>query len=452
MQTFLKFLTVLLLATGMAAAGWYWVDYNQYPKPPWTAQEKSTIASLWIGNLPDLPPDPGNAVADLPAAARFGHQLFFDKRFSSNGEVACATCHVPSKHFTDGLALAVGVGVGGRSAPSIVGTAYHPFIFWDGRADSQWSQALGPMESPVEHGGSRMQYAHLVASDPDYRTQYEALFGALPDLSDTGRFPARAGPIVKPANPSVTEAWKAMDEKDRKTVTRIYVNIGKAIAAYERLLSPSPARFDHYAESVQNGDRAGLKTLTRDEVEGLRLFIGKARCIECHNGPLFTNDGFHNIATPTVRGKPYDWGRSIGVQKVTNSEFNCLGEYSDARPDDCGELRFIKRVGDDLAGAFKAPGLRNVTQTAPYMHNGQLADLDAVMDHYNKAPVPPFGHSMLVKLDLTPQQLDQLKAFLHTLDSGVDADGFWLEPPEKLQSQYTHPGQAGGGKRAAEIK
>lgn len=424
-----KTFVILVFSAMLGMAGWYWYDALQYPKPAWTAQEKGTIASLWIGNLPALPPDPGNRVADEPAAARLGHQLFFDTRLSGNGKVACATCHIPDKHFTDGRPLAVGMGLGGRSAPSIVGTAYHPFIFWDGRADSQWAQALGPMENPVEHGGSRMQFVHLVADDTGYRTQYETLFGPLPDVSDSARFPAHAGPVDQSASPDIAAAWEAMSEDDRKAITTVYVNLGKAIAAYERLLLPAPSRFDDYAEALINDDWRGRDILTRDEVEGLRLFIGKGRCIECHNGPLFSNDGFANIATPHEQGKPYDWGRSQGVRKVLGSEFNCLGEFSDAQTGDCAELDFIKRTGDDLAGAFKAPGLRNVTQTAPYMHNGKLADLDAVMDHYNKAPAPPFGHSMLVKLDLEPRQLDQLKAFLHSLDSGVNAAPEWLTPP-----------------------
>lgn len=421
-----KILGFFVLLASIVASGWYWVEANRYPKPAWTAEEQGSIASLWLGYLPPLPPDPSNTVADNPAAARFGHQLFFDTRFSSNGEVSCASCHAPAQHFTDGRALAVGVGVGKRSAPSIVGTAYHPFIFWDGRVDSQWAQALGPMESAVEHGGSRAQYAHLVAEDSRYRQQYESLFGALPDISDTTRFPAHAGPVTDTA---AAAAWSSMTTADQGVITRIYANLGKSIAAYERLLQPAAARFDEYAEAIIKDSAGGQGILTRDEVEGLRLFIGKARCIECHNGPLFSNDGFHNIGTPPAQGTPYDWGRSIGVQQVLKSEFNCRGEYSDAQDQDCSELRFVKRVGDDLAGSFKAPGLRNSTQTAPYMHNGQLADLDAVLDHYNKAPAPPFGHSMLVKLDLSPQQLEQLKAFLHTLDSGIDADPVWLEPP-----------------------
>jgi len=429
---------VIILLTAAVGGAWYWLDSLKYPKPGWTDKEKRTLASLWLDKLPELAEDPSNRFADDPAAAELGHRIFFDTRFSGNGEVACVTCHQPDKHFTDGLAQAVGMGVTGRSSPSIVGTAYHPFIFWDGRADSQWVQALGPLESAVEHGGSRMQYAHLIASDEGYRGAYEALFGSMPDFSDTARFPPRAGPVDAKADPETAAAWDAMDEGDRELVTRVFVNIGKAIAAYERLILPASSRFDIYVRSLVEDETPDYELLTRDEVEGLRLFIGKARCLECHNGPRFSNDGFQNIGTTTPDGKPFDFGRSIGVHRVLKAEFNCLSEYSDAEPAECGELRFVKRVGDDLAGSFKVPGLRNVTATAPYMHAGQFEDLEAVMDHYNRAPLSPFGHSMLTKLDLDEQQLDQLIAFLHTLDSGIAADSRWLQPPPMTSEADTY--------------
>lgn len=423
-------ITVLVLLVSMAYGYLYWDEARKFPKPTWTSKERGTIASLWLGNLYNLPEDPSNKVADDLRAAKLGHQIFFDKRFSGNGEVGCVTCHDPDNHFTDGKALAVGMGVTGRSSPTIVGTAYQPFIFWDGRADSHWAQAMGPMESAVEHGGSRMQYAHQVASDDSYRAQYETLFGPLPDLSDETRFPEKAGRVDKKTQPEIAQAWEDMSDEDRETVSRIYSNLGKAIAAYERLLLPDTSRFDDYASIIANSDETPLDILTRDETEGLRLFIGKGRCIECHNGPLFSNDSFANIGTPTLDGKPYDFGRSRGVLQVLKNEFNCTSIYSDvSNPFECSELRFIKRSGDDLIGAMKVPVLRNVTATAPYMHAGQMEDLETVMEHYNKPPQTPFGHNMLTALDLNETQLDQIIAFLHTLDSGIAADPRWLKPP-----------------------
>jgi cytochrome c peroxidase len=114
-------------------------------------------------------------VADDPRAAELGRQLFFDTRLSANGRVACATCHKPDQEFQDGTPLANGVGLTNRRTMPIAGTADSPFLFWDGRKDSQWAQALGPLESPVEHGGNRDQYAQVIAEH--YRPAYEQVFG-----------------------------------------------------------------------------------------------------------------------------------------------------------------------------------------------------------------------------------------------------------------------------------
>ena len=111
---------------------------------PWTAAERALLGSLTP--IPALPPSPGNRVADDPVAVNLGHVLFFDTGLSANGKVACATCHVPEKWFTDSLPLAQGVGQAGRNAPTLMGTQWLPYLFHDGRKDSLWAQALGPME------------------------------------------------------------------------------------------------------------------------------------------------------------------------------------------------------------------------------------------------------------------------------------------------------------------
>src|SRR5215208_5612123 len=113
----------------------------------WTKQELAMLQSLSLGSLGPVPADPSNRYADDSAAAKLGHKLFFDTRLSSNGQVACATCHAPDKDFQDGRPLGVGVGTAGRRTMPVAGTAYSPWQFWDGRSDSQWSQALGPLES-----------------------------------------------------------------------------------------------------------------------------------------------------------------------------------------------------------------------------------------------------------------------------------------------------------------
>jgi cytochrome c peroxidase len=388
----------------------------------WSNDEINALRNLWIGSLPVLPPDPSNIYADDPKAAAFGHKLFFDTRFSSNGEVSCASCHQPELMFTDGLPISIGVGTTTRKSMTIIGTAYSPWQFWDGRKDSHWSQALAPLESIVEHGGTRTQYALLIAKH--YRDEYEAIFGSLPDFSDISRFPEEAGPVDKP---DALAAWERMSTTDRESVTQVFVNIGKAIAAYERLILPAPSRFDRYVEALLNNDKKAMKTeLSPDEVAGLQLFIGRANCIQCHNGPLFTNNDFHNTGVPTRQGLDLDDGRASGVQQLMNDEFNCLSKWSDAGEEDCTELRFVVSEGDQLKGAFKPSTLRNIAETSPYMHAGQFATLEQVLQHYNHPPVSPFGHNELEPLGLTNREMNQIIAFLRTLSGGVNS------PPDLL--------------------
>ena len=167
----------------------------------WTTTQLEELRSMSLTELEPLGPDPTNRVADDARAADLGRRLFFDTRLSSNGRVACSTCHQPDRSFQDGIALATGVGTTARRTMPIAGMARSPFLFWDGRKDSLWAQALGPLESPVEHGGTRAQYAHVIADA--YAREYEELFGALPDLS---RVPRSAGPV---ADAETASAWRA---------------------------------------------------------------------------------------------------------------------------------------------------------------------------------------------------------------------------------------------------
>jgi cytochrome c peroxidase len=415
---------VLLVVVVVATVLW---TTSRTPEPhEWTPEELATLESLWIGNLPPLPPDPSNAVADDPRAAELGHRLFFDTRFSANGEISCATCHQPEKLFTDGRPLSEAIGTTKRHAPSIVGLAHSPWFYWDGRKDSQWSQALSPMEDPAEQAGTRTQFAHLTAAH--YSDAYEPLFGPLPDLSDGDRFPPFAGPN---GNEAEQAAWEAMAPEDRDAINRVYAGMGKAIAAYERLVMPGPSRFDEYVEALVRGDAGkAAATLTADEALGLRIFIGEGSCTDCHNGPLLTNNGFHNIGLPLAPGTAFDSGRIKGVERMLADPFNCRSPYSDAGEADCEELRFVKTEGMELIGGFKVPSLRNVAETAPYMHLGQIPTLRGVLEHYDRAPVPLMGHSDLVPLNLSNQEMNRLEAFLRSLSAPLATPDRWLKPPE----------------------
>jgi len=393
----------------------------------WSKQELATIRSLWIDNLPTLLANSGNRVADNADAAEFGQKIFFDKRFSANGRVACASCHKPELYFTDGLKVSQGIGTAKRNSPTIVGASYSAWFFRDGRADSLWSQALEPLEDRQEHGGSRSQYAQIIYNDPAYRASYEKLFGAMPDLSDKARFPAYAGPVK---SRRLLKAWKSMSDKDQKAVTLVFVNFAKAIAAYERLLKAAPSRFDNYVKAIVNSDNAKMNQLMSvDELAGLKLFVSKANCMICHNGPMLTDFSFHNIATPPTSTKRYDWGRNKGARKVKKSEFNCRGEYNDTKNKQCPELDYIVFHKEETAAAFKTPSLRNVSKTAPYMHAGQYKTLSDVMKHYADPPSTKVGTSDLLPVKLNKTELAQLEAFLLTLDSPVDANLKLLRAP-----------------------
>jgi cytochrome c peroxidase len=357
----------------------------------WSEEEISVLKSLWLESLPDLPVDSSNAVADDPVAADFGRQLFFDSRLSANGGIACATCHQIERRFTDGLQKGQAIGTTDRHTPSIVGSAYSPWQFWDGRRDSQWAQALAPLEDANEHGSNRTDVVRLITTDSDYRPIYESLFGTLPDALFT----------------------------NAELLNTAFANVGKSIAAFERTLMPTPSRFDEYVTALVNDYEINQEQLLNDEeLAGLRLFIGDANCTQCHNGPLFTNHEFHNTGLINFPGDVPDKARVAGVQEVLANEFNCLGPYSDDPARHCAELEFA-RTGVDLIGAIKTPSLRNLENTAPFMHKGQLATLAAVLDHYNEAPDAMIGHNEAKPLGLSRRELRQIEAFLLMLAAPV---------------------------------
>ena len=348
----------------------------------WTAAERALLGSLSLRSLSAPPPDPTNRVADDPAAAALGRRLFFEPGLSSNGKVSCASCHDPAKYFTDGSRVSAGIGGTTRNSPTVVAAAYAPFLFWDGRSDSLWAQALGPLQSKVEMGATRASVASFLQSEASYRRDYEAVFGAIATSPDS----------------------------------RIFANTGKAIAAYERTLRPGESRFDRYVAAVIEGrPPAAGAMLSAGELAGLKLFLdAKSACLQCHNGPLFTNQSFHNIGTGGADADPPDFGRLIGLQALSLDEFNCRGVYRDGEGA-CPDLDFLNKDdhGGKLEGAFKVPGLRSVALTAPYMHDGRFATLEAVLDHYRNPPRA--RNHELQTLSLTTADIANLAAFLRTL-------------------------------------
>jgi cytochrome c peroxidase len=368
---------MLLLAAGFGVAA---ADHGAY-----TPSELRTLRSLWIGSLGPAPDDPSNAYDTDPRAARLGRRIFFDTRFSANGRLACVSCHRPELGFQDGKPVAEGLERLARRSMPLAGVAHNSWFFWDGRKDSLWAQAMSPLENPSELGVTRPQAAALVAAH--YRDDYAAVFGPLP-----------------------------AEPRDAESTTRVFVNIAKAIAAFVRTIQPEPARFDRYAEAVLAGDGArAASLLTSVEVRGLRLFIGRARCTNCHAGPLFTNGEFHFTRVPRAGD---DAGRGAAITMVLEDEFNCGGRFSDANAEQCTSLRFIDHDTRESLHAFKTPSLRNVAARAPYMNAGQFPTLAAVLRFYRDGTrgMKELGHG-----DLSDRELGDLEAFLGTLTGPIAA-------------------------------
>jgi cytochrome c peroxidase len=387
----------------------------------WNVRQLATLRSLSLTALAALPADPSNAVADDPRAARFGEALFFDPRLSANGQVSCASCHKPQHAFADTTTVSTGIGTTRRNAPGLRGAAWQQWFYWDGRRDSQWAQALAPLEHADEHGLSRVEVVQVIARDEGYRRAYGQLFAEpLPPLEDEVRFARHASPL---GGEGARAAWAAMDADDREWINRAFAGAGKVLAAFQRTLRPWPSRFDAYVAALDAGDMSGGGHLNAQEQRGLALFIGeRAQCTRCHNGPRLSNGEFKNIGLVRREDPVPDAGRLAAVREVRGDPFNCLGSYSDADPEACAELTFMKTAGSDLLAAFRVPSLRDVGRTAPYMHDGRFPTLEAVIGHYVAAPQQVFGHQELEPLRLNADEIRELLAFLRALD-GIEPRG-----------------------------
>lgn len=308
--------------------------------------------------LPDeLPPARGNLYGDNLEAARLGHEIFFDVGFATVKGVSCASCHAPEQAFQDGLAVPeVLEGYPGkRNSPTLYNTAWlSGFYFWDGRADSLWSQPLFAFENDIEMATTRLEIAHRVAAE--YQTPYESVFGSLPDLADSERFPASG----MPGSP----AWDSMASEDQDAVNRVAANVGKALEAYMRKLATGPAPIDHYID----GD---MDALSAGEKQGFVRYV-RSGCLECHTGPTMTDEVFRQGSDSAK----LDRGRAVGVEILLDNPFNSLGSYYDAEVGTALPLPDGPRDEDE--GAFRTPSMRNVLLTAPYRHSGNRS-MDEVL-------------------------------------------------------------------------
>lgn len=375
------------------------------------AEEVMRIARM--SPLAPFPADATNRVAEDERAAELGHRLFFDTRLSPKG-VSCATCHDPAKHFTDGHALARGVGVTTRNAPTVVDSGRRRWVGWDGKFDSLWSQALAPIENPVEMGSDRATLVRVVRDDADLRGRYEAIFGAIPE--------ARA---------------------PRDAIDLATANLLKSLGAYQRTLRSGTAPIDRFVAALkgdQGGDPEALDAAAR---RGLAIFVSRGGCYQCHRGPNFTDEEFHALGLVGANGRvPDDPARLAAVEFVQSNPFNAAGRFSDAPDSPKGQMvRAIKR-SPELFGQFRTPPLRGVALTPPYMHDGRLASLADVVRFYDTlegaAPIGHHGESVLVPLGLGEGGRRDLEAFLRSL-TGVGPDPRWSTDPKRGGPREVRP-------------
>ncbi|MEO7852714.1 MAG: cytochrome c peroxidase [Rubrivivax sp.] len=331
--------------------------------------------------------DASNRVSGRPAAIAFGEALFNDRHLSRDGKVSCASCHQPTGGFADGRPTARGMAHGDRNTLGLANLAQQRWFGWDGANDNLWAQSLRPMVDAREMGGSIAQVAKAVREQLALRRGYTTVFGKPPGKNDE----------------------------------RVAIDVAKALAAYQETLVTPRTPFDDFRDAVQRGDRAGAAAYPQAAQRGLALFIGDGRCYVCHSGPGFSNGEFHDIGIPHfVAPGRVDAGRHGGIKSLRASRYNLLGAFNDDTTRGSAIATRHVELQHRNFGEFKVPGLRNLARTAPYMHNGSKATLRDVLLHYSDLPevrLHADGEKLLVPLRLKPAQIEDLLAFLDSLNT-----------------------------------
>jgi cytochrome c peroxidase len=336
---------------------------------------------------------------NAPSEARIalGKKLYFDPKLSRDGTVACATCHDTSRGFTDRRATSEGIKdqIGHRNAPTTLNAVFFTSQFWDGRAASLEDQAKLPLINPIEMGQPNgAAAAAAIAGDAAYQKEFQAAYGRAVNYDD----------------------------------------IGRAIAAFERTLVFVDAPFDRFA----GGD---LHAMSADAIAGWALFNGKGRCTACHqissSNPIGTDSRFHNVGV-SARHQDFEALAKKGLAALAkDSSKEALDKL--ALETDASELgRFLVTKNRSDIGAFKTPQVRNVGLTAPYMHDGSMATLWDVMDHYNKGgEANPYLDGGIEPLALSEAEIDQLVAFMFALtdDRFTDDNAAELARQRKIAAE-----------------
>ncbi len=350
-----------------------------------SADEVARIAAH--GPWPPKPvPDASNRIETSQAAVAFGRELFFDPRLSADGRFACATCHVPALAFQDGRRVALSRAGGVRNTPTLLNTRTQRWLGWDGAHDSLWAASLAPLLSADEMGHDPATLAATVRAQPAWSRRWPRVFGrALPEDAQA-----------------------------------LAVDVAKLLAAYQATLVSPRTPFDEFRDALLRGDRQAAARYPLAAQRGLRLFVGTARCHVCHAGPGFSNGEFADVGVPFFVAGGVDPGRHGGLQKLQASAMNRLGPFNDggtAADPRAVTTRHVLPLHRHF-GEFRVPGLRELTATAPYMHDGSLATIEEVVRHYSELDEERLhadGERILRRLDLSAGQAADLAAFLRTL-------------------------------------
>ena len=316
------------------------------------------------------------------AKIELGRQLYFDRRLSKNAEVSCADCHHPDTGWTAATQFGVGVGgqTGNRNSPTSMNRILSREQFWDGRAASLEEQAVGPIANPIEMANTHDVAVQFVNGNPVYRFEFEKVFSRLPNIDDIGRAIAAFERVVV-TGPSAYDANEAL--------SRLEQAFGDYFDDPEAFQEDEPEIYEQYVALKKAAEE---RPMSESAKRGRKLFFSStANCAACHVGANFTDEKYHNLGVGMEAGEP-DLGRFVVTQDEKDK------------------------------GAFKTPSLRNVAQTAPYMHDGSQKTLREVVDWYVQGGHPnPYLSDKIKKFEASEQDREDLVAFMEALTGDIPA-------------------------------
>ncbi len=310
------------------------------------------------------------------ALAQWGRRLFHDSRLSANEAISCSSCHKPQFSLADNVAFSQGVGKTTVNVPPLINLRWQQWFFWDGRADNLTAQAMGPLLSPKEHNTTVNQFVNVVLTN--YKSQYEALFSPVPN-------------------------YKLTVENQQQ----IFANSCFAIATFVRGLTALESPFDHFLKSYNpDQDLKFVDGFGEEEWHGFQIFIGKGKCVQCHSGPLLSDQKFHftGLANASIAS------RAEGIISLKSNPYRCYGL------DSCPPIPESPKL---YQNSVKTPSLRNLSHTAPYFHDGSALTIREVIYRYMRPSFKAHTSDKIGNLYLNVTEVNNLERFLNALNSPI---------------------------------